>query len=365
MCVAGKRSLYEYVKDRKIPFNQCGKLVIASTDAEVIQLSSVLKQATANGADMYFLDYQDAKVMEPAVKCLKALYSPSTGIFDSHVYMQHLQGDAEEAGAVFVHNCTVTSSTCAQSDAGNANGNQGITLITNQGAITADIVINAAGLHSIEFVERLSGYPKHNIPRAYYAKGNYFSLDPSVASPFSRLVYPLPEASGLGIHATIDMAGSVRFGPDVEWMKENTDTKPLNLSHVQDKVDVFDEVDPYWHRSSVPSNYEVNEARSETFVEAIQKYWPDVTPKSLIPTYSGIRPKLYGPSGVPVSQSQIFTDRNLRDFVIEGPSSHGVQGLVNLFGIESPGLTSSLAIADYVVELLKINSDRLDRKQSG
>ena len=138
---------------------------------------------------------------------------------------------------------------------------------------------------------------------------------------------------------------------------------PLSSSLVRNKVDTSDEEDPYWHRSSVPINYEVDEARSETFVKAIQKYWPDVTSTSLIPAYSGIRPKLYGPSGIP--QSQILNERNLRDFVIDGPSSHGVQGLVNLFGIESPGLTSSLAIADYVVELLKLNSDRLDRRQSG
>lgn len=362
MCVTGKRSLYDYLKSRSIPFNQCGKLVIASTEAEVVQLSSVLKQATANGAEMFFLDSQEAKAMEPAVKCLKALYSPTTGIFDSHIYMQHLQGDAEEAGAIFVHNCTVISSTCPQSDIRLAADGQGITLQTNQGAITADVVINAAGLHSIEFVERLSGFPKENIPRAYYAKGNYFSLDPSLSCPFSRLVYPLPEASGLGIHATIDMAGSVRFGPDVEWIKENKDNMLFNSSLGKDGVNASDQEDLYRHWGSVPSNYEVDAARSGTFVKAIQKYWPDVTSDSLIPAYSGIRPKLFGPSGIPDSHS--IHERNLRDFVIEGPRSHGVQGLVNLFGIESPGLTSSLAIADYVVELLHMNSDKLDRRQS-
>lgn len=327
-----------------------------------MQLSSVLKQATANGADMFFLDTQEAKAMEPAVKCLKALYSPSTGIFNSHIYMQHLQGDAEEAGAIFVNNCTVISSTCPQSDIRLAADDQGITLETNQGAITADVVINAAGLHSIEFVERLSGFPKQNIPRAYYAKGNYFSLDPSLSSPFSRLVYPLPEASGLGIHATIDMAGSVRFGPDVEWIKEHKDNMILNSPLGKDGVNASDEEDLYRHMGSVPSNYEVDAARSGTFVKAIQKYWPDVTSECLIPAYSGIRPKLFGPSGIPASH--IFNERNLRDFIIEGPRSHGVQGLVNLFGIESPGLTSSLAIADYVVELLHISSDKLDRRQS-
>lgn len=350
MCVAGKHLLYDYVKKRKIPFNQCGKLIIASTEAEVQKLNEVLAQATRNGVEMRLIDSVDVKAMEPAVRCHKALYSPTTGIFDSYSFMRNLQGDAEEFGAVFVYNCTVLSSMANESF---GNPDQGITLETNQGKINADIVINAAGLHSIDFVEKLSGYPRHLVPRAYYAKGNYFTLDSTHQSPFNRLIYPLPEAAGLGIHSTIDMAGSVRFGPDVEWIRRihgpscevAVSSTPVT-SHETD-IDI-----EYQHKGTVPEDYTVDPKRSSVFFSAVRKYWPDVPEDGLIPAYSGIRPKLYGPSGAQKSNS--CTPRNLNDFVIDGPNEHGLKGLVNLFGIESPGLTSSLAIADYIAKILKV-----------
>jgi L-2-hydroxyglutarate oxidase LhgO len=364
LCVAGKNLLYEYVKDRDIPHNQCGKLIIASTEAEVPKLNDVLMRAARNGVEMRLLDSSDVKAMEPAVSCFKALYSPTTGIFDSHSFMLNLQGDAESSGAIFVYNCTVLSSTVNQSL---GNLNEGITLETNQGQISADIVINAAGLHSINFVENLLGYPRHLVPSAYYAKGNYFTLDSQHHSPFSRLVYPLPEAAGLGIHSTIDMNGSVRFGPDVEWirslegrhragMSDNTHTDTLKGtqtdSHTDTHTGTHTDIDSeYQHRDSVPKDYTVDAMRSSAFFSAIKKYWPDVPEHGLVPAYSGIRPKLHGPSGPQNSNS---CDRSLTDFVIDGPDAHGVKGLVNLFGIESPGLTSSLAIAEHISKILRL-----------
>lgn len=333
--------MYKYLKDRSIPFNQCGKLIVASTDADVLELNKVQAQAAKNGVDLRLMDSIDVKIMEPAVKCRKALLSPRTGIFDSHVYMQNLQGDAEASGASFVYNCSVLSGSWSNED-----GEIEITLNTSQGVINADIVINAAGLHSIKLVEEFDGYPAHLVPDAFYAKGNYFTLDSSVSSPFSRLIYPVPEIGGLGIHATIDMSGSVRFGPDVEWMK-GTEIEANN----SEKVRNADR--EYLHRGVVPNDYSVDLKRSQMFADTIRKYWPDISDAMLLPAYSGIRPKLYGPSGF--SKFSSPRSRNLNDFIIEGSASHGVKGLVNLFGIESPGLTSSLSIADYVVNLLQLN----------
>jgi L-2-hydroxyglutarate oxidase LhgO len=343
--------LYEYVKDRNIPHNQCGKLIIASTEAEVLKLNDVLTKATRNGVEMRFLDSSDVKAMEPAVSCYKALYSPTTGIFDSYSFMLNLQGDAESSGAVFAYNCTVLSSTVNNST---GNLDEGITLETNQGQISADIVINAAGLYSINFIENLSGYPRHLVPSAYYAKGNYFTLDSQHQSPFSRLVYPLPEAAGLGIHSTIDMNGSVRFGPDVEWIRSSQGRHCAGMSddtHTDTHTETLTDIDSeYQHKGSVPKDFAVDPKRSCAFFSAVKKYWPDVPEHGLVPAYSGIRPKLHGPSGPQNSNS---SGRILTDFIIDGPDAHGVKGLVNLFGIESPGLTSSLAIAEHISKILK------------
>ena len=368
LCVTGKESLFSYLSERNIPHKQCGKIIVASTDAEVPQLYSIFQQATKNGADVRILDSADVKIIEPSVRCFKALYSPRTGIFDSNQYMQNLQADAEKAGAVFVYNCTFLSGSCeptSRKDRANlfpslceklATRNEGIMLETSQGDIQADIVINASGLQSVQFVQQLRGYPPNLIPKAYFSKGNYFSLN-SPFPPFKKLVYPIPEVGGLGIHATVDMSGAVRFGPDVEWLVEEPINESSIYSHQPDgmsSIATQNIYDKYEHRHSVPTDYTVDAKRKEMFYNAIQKYYPDICADDLIPAYCGIRPKLYGPSGPgPAISPTGSSIRNLNDFVIEGSEIHGVQGLVNLFGMESPGLTSSLSIADHVVRQLR------------
>ena len=234
-----------------------------------------------------------------ALNCDAALLSPSTGIIDSHAYMLALRGDAEAGGAAFAFHTPLLH---AKVSAGNieldAGGEAPMTL-------TCSLLVNAAGLNAPAVARAIDGMPLELIPRAYLAKGNYFSC--SKKAPFSHLIYPVPEPGGLGVHLTLDMAGQARFGPDVEWV---------------DSID-----------------YAVDPARSERFYPAIRKYWPALPDGALMPSYSGIRPKIVPPSVA------------YQDFLIQGPKDHGVEGLINLFGIESPGLTSSLAIADYVGEL--------------
>ena len=392
LCVSSKDSLYRYLKERSIPHQQCGKLIVASSEAEIPKLHKIFQQAISNGVDLQMIDSDEVKAMEPAVKCMKALHSPYTGIFDSHQYMINLQSDAEAAGTVFVYNCSVLSGNCIsdkysstdsldeqhrQKLPQNQNGkvlqqqhqqqqqkeeivdmkaNNGIILETTQGPIQADIVINASGLHSIQFVEHLHGYPRSLIPKAYYSKGNYFDL--KCSTPFKRLIYPIPEVGGLGIHATIDLSGAVRFGPDVEWLKEERNEGEMNSNLIGENI-IDDIKDDYIHRHSVPSDYNVDPSKAAIFCAAIKNYYPDIRLEDLSPAYSGFRPKLVGPlgSGQGVSSGTIENlNRDLNDFIIEGPKTHGVKGLINLFGIESPGLTSSLSIADYVIKLLEINS---------
>jgi L-2-hydroxyglutarate oxidase LhgO len=234
--------------------------------------------------------------------------------------MTSLQGDAESAGALTVFGCEVKSGSATV-----ISGERGIILNTTQGEIFAETVINCAGLYAIKVASLITGYPVQDaIPNAYFAKGNYFKMESS-NPPFSRLIYPLPEKGGLGIHATIDMAGAVRFGPDVEWLQECLGGEPS-----------------YHHREAIPEDFSVNPQRDEKFYHAIRRYWPGLPDGSLVPDYSGIRPKVSGPM-----------DPNDPDFMIEGPRQHGVAGLINLFGIESPGLTSSLSIAEYVDRLIE------------
>lgn len=373
LCVNGKESLFKYLSERSIPHKQCGKLIVASSDAEVPQLHNIFQQATKNGVDLRVLDSFDVNIMEPGVRCSKALYSPRTGIFDSHQYMQNLQADAEMAGTVFVYNCSVLSGFCNSAnredrDDGVQFKNEslpidkgGIVLESTQGLIHADIVINASGLHSIQFAQQLSGYPQNLLPMAYFSKGNYFDLK-SLEPPFRKLVYPIPEVGGLGIHATVDMGGAVRFGPDVEWLVEepmdvcNSAYKTPHQSRSSSSFIAGEKYDKYQHKHSVPLDYTVDITRKKIFYDAIKKYYPNICEDNLVPAYCGIRPKLYGPSGPgPVITKLSNNVRNLHDFVIEGPETHGVRGLVNLFGMESPGLTSSLSIADHVAKLLKID----------
>jgi L-2-hydroxyglutarate oxidase LhgO len=300
MCVSGKRKLYEYCASHGIPHRNCGKLIVATTPKETEKLQSIRAHAQANGVlDMQVLSGAAARELEPALNCDAALLSPSTGIIDSHSYMLSLRGEAEAGGAAFAFHTPLLR---ARASAGKveieAGGETPMTL-------ACDLLINAAGLDAPATARQIEGMPADLIPQAYLAKGNYFSC--SARSPFSRLIYPVPEPGGLGVHLTLDLAGQARFGPDVEWV---------------DHID-----------------YEVDPKRAERFYPAIRKYWPTLPDGALMPSYSGMRPKIVPPA----IASQ--------DFVIQGPREHGVDGLINLFGIESPGLTSSLAIADHVGEL--------------
>ena len=301
MCVKGKQALYEYCASRGIPHKNCGKLIVATTPKETEKLQSIRSHAEANGVlDMQLLSGEAARALEPALNCDAALLSPSTGIIDSHSYMLSLRGEAEAAGAAFAfHTPLLRAKAAAGKDRDRCRRR------CADDAANASCSINAAGLDAPATARRIEGMPAEKIPQAYLAKGNYFSC--SARAPFSRLIYPVPEPGGLGVHLTLDMAGQARFGPDVEWV---------------DHID-----------------YAVDPARAERFYPAIRKYWPTLPDGALMPSYSGMRPKIVPPA----IASQ--------DFVIQGPREHGVDGLINLFGIESPGLTSSLAIADHVGEL--------------
>ncbi len=301
LCVAGKRLLYRYCSERGIPHARLGKLLVATAAAEVPALEGYARSAAANGVDdLAWLSAERVAEIEPAVRCVAALHSPSTGIVDSHALMQSLQGDAENAGATLVFRSPVERG---------AAGDDGIDLQVGGAepmAIRCRSVVNCAGLAAPALARTIAGVPDARVPRAYFAKGHYFTL--AGRSPFGRLIYPMAEAGGLGVHVTLDLAGQARFGPDVEWI---------------------DEVD-----------YAFDERRAERFYAAIRRYYPDLPDGALQPGYTGVRPKIVGP-GAPAA-----------DFVIDGPAAHGVAGLVNLFGIESPGLTASLAIAGEVAARL-------------
>jgi L-2-hydroxyglutarate oxidase LhgO len=300
MCVSGKHALYAYCRERGIPYRNCGKLIVATSPKETEKLQSIRAHAEANGVlDMQTLSGDAARALEPALNCDAALLSPSTGIIDSHSYMLSLRGDSEAAGAFYAFHTPLLAARATggrfELDAGGA----------TPMSIECGLLVNAAGLGAPAVARSIDGMPIELIPRAYLAKGNYFSC--SARAPFSHLIYPVPEPGGLGVHLTLDLAGQARFGPDVEW------------------VDTID--------------YAVDPARSERFYPAIRRYWPTLPDGALMPSYSGIRPKIVPPAVAS------------QDFLIQGPKEHGVDGLINLFGIESPGLTSSLAIADHVGEL--------------
>jgi L-2-hydroxyglutarate oxidase LhgO len=300
MCVSGKRALYDFCSDHGIPHRNCGKLIVATTPKETEKLQSIRAHAEANGVlDLQHLSGEAARALEPALNCDAALLSPSTGIIDSHAFMLALRGDAEAAGAALAFHTPLRGAKASggriELDVG---GNAPITL-------ECGLLVNAAGLGAPAVARSIDGMPIDLIPRPYLAKGNYFSC--STRAPFSHLIYPVPEPGGLGVHLTLDMAGQARFGPDVEW------------------VETID--------------YAVDSARAQRFYPAIRRYWPALPDGALMPSYSGIRPKIVPPAVA------------VQDFLIQGPRQHGVAGLINLFGIESPGLTSALAIADYVGDL--------------
>ena len=300
MCVSGKAALYAYCRDHGIPHRNCGKLIVATRPEEADKLQSIKARAGANGVDdLQFLSGTEARALEPALACRAALLSPSTGIVDSHALMLSLRGEAEAAGAAFAFHAPLSQARVKR---------DGIEIDVGGEApmsLQCRLLINAAGLGATTVARRIDGMPPGLIPPAYLAKGNYFSC--SARSPFSRLIYPVPEPGGLGVHLTLDLAGQAKFGPDVEWI---------------DSID-----------------YTVDPARAEKFYPAIRRYWPGLPDGALTPGYAGIRPKIVPPAVA------------VQDFVIQNGRVHGVPGLINLFGIESPGLTSCLAIADHVAAL--------------
>jgi L-2-hydroxyglutarate oxidase LhgO len=296
-CVAGKHRLYAYCAERGVPHARCGKLIVATTAAQRATLEGIRAKAAANGVDdLEWLERDTVAALEPEVFCTAALLSPSTGIIDSHALMLALQGDAEDHGALLAFHAPVERGRIT--DGGielEVGGAEPITL-------AARSVINSAGLHAPALARRFQGLDPDLVPTPYLCKGNYFTL--AGARPFRHLIYPVPEEAGLGVHVTIDLGGQVRFGPDVEWLE------------------VLD--------------YDVDPARAAGFYDAVRKYYPGLKDGAIEPGYAGIRPKI-SPKGTQAA-----------DFVIQGPAAHGVPGLVNLFAIESPGLTACLALAEEV-----------------
>jgi len=302
LCVKGKHELYTYCNERGIAHRRCGKLIVATSPEQLGELAKLKAQAETNGvSDLELLPRSAVNAIEPELRCEAALLSPSTGIIDSHGYMLALQGDAEAAGALFAFLSPLRDGRV---------GSEGIELSIGGKEpmrLSARIVVNSAGLHAQSVAASLSGFPPALVPPSHFAKGNYYAL--ARRSPFSRLVYPVPESAGLGVHLTLDLAGQARFGPDVEWVEQ--------------------------------IDYRVDARRADRFYDAIRAYWPGLRDGELQPGYAGIRPKIQAP-GEPA-----------RDFLIQGPREHGVPGFVNLFGIESPGLTASLALADEVLARLQ------------
>jgi L-2-hydroxyglutarate oxidase LhgO len=313
LCVAGRDALYEYCRAHGVEHRRVGKLIVASDDSQLPKLEAIRAQAFANGVtDLRPIDAAAAKDLEPNLRVAGALVSPSTGIIDSHGLMLALLGDAEDAGAMLALLSPLERSHRAPDgfvlEVGGAEP-------MRLGCAT---LVNAAGLGAWAVAAGLEGFPADRIPPRVLAKGSYYALGQG-RSPFSRLVYPVPVDGGLGVHLTLDLAGQARFGPDVEWLG-----------------------DPATTPSGGGVDYAVDPARAESFYDSVRAYWPGLPDGALVPAYSGVRPKLSGPG-----QPQ-------RDFLLQGPESHGIPGLVNLFGIESPGLTSCLAIADAVVGLVGV-----------
>jgi L-2-hydroxyglutarate oxidase LhgO len=311
LCVQGNRLLYEYCRDHQVATQPYGKLIVASDEAQIDDLRAILYKAQNNGVpEIKFISGEEAKALEPNLKCSAAILSSTTGIVDSHGYMLSLLGGFEDAGGMVAYQSPLISAKPigdkAQNgyllEVGGADGMQ----------IQTQLLINCAGISAPAVAQKIEGLSKEQIPKAYFAKGNYFSL--SGKSPFNHLIYPIPEPGGLGVHLTLDMGGQAKFGPDVEWLD----------------IDQEDQID-----------YTVDPKRGDGFYEAVRRYWPGLKDGSLQPDYSGVRAKIVPPNS-PAG-----------DFCFSTPQEHKMQGLYNLYGFESPGLTSSLAIARYLEAQIK------------
>ncbi len=302
LCVKGRHMLYAYCAAKGVAHKKIGKLIVATSQEEIPKLNDILQKARVNGVDdMDLLTAEQAMTLEPALFCTAALLSPSTGIIDSHGLMLAYQGDAENAGAQCVFHTPLES--------GRVREGGGFELQFGGAeamSLSCNVLINASGLHAPTLARRIEGIPAASIPNEYLCKGSYFTLQSR--APFTRLIYPTPHHAGLGVHLTLDLGGQAKFGPDTEWI---------------DRVD-----------------YDIDPSRCDGFYEAVRSYWPGMQDGSLSPGYTGIRPKVSGPH------------EPAADFMIVGQATHGIPGLVNLFGIESPGLTSSLAIAEETLARL-------------
>lgn len=303
LCIRGKALLYEFCEEQHVPYQRLGKLLVASDDAEITQLKAIQHNAEQCGVDdLVLLQADEVKALEPDLYCQQALLSPSTGIVDSHALMLSLLGEAENAGAQLVLNSPLQKL--------EIKGPQHFVCYfddSEETRLSCAYLINASGLHATELAKQFDGLNKKHIPQAYYyCKGRYFSY--SGKSPFKHLIYPMPNKDGLGVHLTLDLGGQIKFGPDVFWTE---------------------------HES-----YDVESDQVESFYRAVRRYWPELKDGTLQAAYAGIRPKLSGPN------------QTAADFMISFEEQHGIAGLVNLFGIESPGLTASLAIAELVASKL-------------
>ena len=306
-CVEGKHMLYDYCASHGIEHNRIGKVIVAITEDEIAKLEELKAKGEANGVhDLEWLDAKQMKEMEPNVTAAAGLLSPSTGIIESHGYMLSLQGELEDRGGMIAFNTPTLGGEVL------ADGK----IRTRAGGdapmeLDCSLVINAGGLYAQHIAHAIDGIPEDSIPPFYYAKGHYFTI--AGKSPFNHLIYPAPVVGGLGTHSTLDLGGGTKFGPDVEW---------LDVTH-PDQID-----------------YKVDESRAESFYGAIRRYWPGLPDGALSPGYTGVRPKLTNSN-----------DKYAADFIIQGADVHGLANYVGLYGIESPGLTSSLAIAKRVAGL--------------
>ena len=308
-CVVGKHQLYAYMKDHGVEHRQLGKLIVATDPGEIPALEKIKTQAEVNGVmDLTWLTPAQVRQQEPALSCVAALWSPSTGILDSHGLMTAYLGDAEDHGAMLALNTAVTAGSVT---------NAGFEIETGGEAamrLSCTNLILAAGHGAQPLAKAITGIPGDSIPAQHFCKGSYYSLS-GVKNPFSTLIYPAPNTASLGVHVTLDLGGQCRFGPDQEWLEDKA--------------------------ALVPTDYDVEPHRADGFYAAVRKYWPGLPDNALVPGYAGIRPKIQAP------------EEPGHDFILQNHNDHGVPGLVALYGIESPGVTSSLALADRVAEKLE------------
>ena len=311
LCVQGAAMMMAQCASHGVAFKRVGKLVVATDTSQHAALQALQAKAIANGVTVAWLSAEQAMALEPALYCTAALHSPNTGIVDSHGFMLSLQGDLEHAGGMVALGAEAVSIKL-----GSALNRLHSVCMADGTELLARHIVNAASLHACDIAARMAGLGAQHVPKAYFAKGSYFTL--AGTSPFSRLIYPAPQDAWLGVHATLDLGGQCKFGPDMEWLDIQSAAQ----------IDAI--------------NYAVDPRRAESFYAAVRSYYPALADGALQPSYSGVRPKIYGSS------------QAAPDFVIQGPAIHGVAGLVNLFGIESPGLTASMAIADEIVATLAV-----------